>query len=54
MGSVDNKMMEEALVDLREQNEALRTQNKDIKDFIKHISVELSSFLNYNSIAKEL
>lgn len=53
MGHSD-KMFEDALNDLREQNEALRKQNKDLKDFIKHISVELSSFLNYNSIKKEL
>ena len=54
MGSVDNQQTEEALNDLRERNAALRAQNADLKDFIKHLSIEVSSFLNYNSITKEL
>ncbi len=54
MGSADNQQTEEALNDLRERNAILRAQNADLKDFIKHLSMEVSSFLNYNSIAKEL
>ena len=54
MGSVDNKMMEEALNDLREQNDNLRDQNKELKLFLIHLNNEISSFLSYNSIKKEL
>jgi cell division protein FtsB len=54
MGYMDNLQTEEALNDLRERNAALRAQNADLKDFIKHLSIEVSSFLNYNSITKEL
>jgi hypothetical protein len=54
MGSVDNKMMEEALNDLREQNDKLREQNKDLKLFFIHLNNEISNFLNYDTIKKEL
>jgi len=42
MGSVDNKMMEEALNDLREQNDTLR------KNLDKHIQIgaEFSNIIN--------
>jgi hypothetical protein len=39
---------------LKETNTELRQQNLSLKDFIKHLGMEVSSFLNYNSIAKEL
>ena len=54
MGFVDNQQTEEALNDLRECNAALRAQNADLKDFLKHMNDELASFLQYNSIKKEL
>ena len=54
MGFVDNQQTEEALNDLRERNAALRAQNADLKDFLKHMNYELTSFLQYNSIKKEL
>jgi hypothetical protein len=42
MGAVDNKMMEEALIDLREQNGTLR------KNLDKHIQIgaEFSNIIN--------
>lgn len=54
MGYVDNQQTEEALNDLREHIKRLQMQNKDLKDFIKHMGVEVTSFLNYNAIVKEL
>jgi len=54
MGSEDNKMMEEALNDLREQNDKLRDQNRDLKLFLIHLNNEISNFLSYNTIKKEL
>jgi cell division protein FtsB len=54
MGYMDNLQTEEALNDLRERNTALRSQNADLKDFIKHMNNEITSFLQYNSIKKEL
>ena len=54
MGSVDNQMMEDALSDLREQNDKLRDQNKDLKLFLVHLNNEISSFLCYDAIKKEL
>lgn len=59
MESVDNEitaraLTEQAFRDLGERNDLLRAQNADLKDFIKHLSIEVSSFLNYNSITKEL
>ena len=54
MGSEDNKMFEEALNDLRQQNDKLRDQNRDLKLFIIHLNNEISSFLNYDTIQKEL
>jgi prefoldin subunit 5 len=54
MGFVDNQQTEEALNDLRERNAALRSQNTDLKDFLNHINNEITSFLQYNSIKKEL
>jgi len=54
MGSVDNKMMEEAMNDIREQNDKLRDQNRDLKLFLIHLNDEISGFLNYDAIKKEL
>ena len=54
MGSEDNRMMEEALDELRKQNDALKKQNADLKDFLQHLSNEIKSFLNYNAISKQL
>lgn len=45
MGSEDNKMMEEALNDLREQNDALRCENKELKGFLEYINKQLTSFV---------
>ena len=61
MGSEDARLWEDAMSSLRSDNlklkqvnVELRQQNLDLKEFIKHLSIEVSSFLNYNSIAKEL
>jgi len=54
MGSEDNRMMEEALDELRKQNDALKKQNADLKGFLQHLSNEIKSFLNYNAISKQL
>jgi cell division protein FtsB len=54
MGFVDNQQTEEALNDLRERNAALRSQNADLKDFLKHLNDEITNFLQYNTIKKEL
>ena len=54
MGSADNQQTEEALNDLRERNAALRSQNADLKDFLKHLNNEITHFLGYTSIKKEL
>ena len=61
MGSEDARLWEDAMISLRNDNlklkqvnTELRQQNQDLKDFIKHLSIEVSSFLNYNSITKEL
>ena len=61
MGSEDARLWEDAMSTLRDENyklkqvnTELRQQNLDLKDFIKHLSIEVSSFLNYNSITKEL
>lgn len=54
MGYVDNQQTEEALNELRERNAMLRAQNTDLKDFIKHLNNEITSFLQYNAIKKEL
>ena len=54
MGFVDNQQTEEALNDLRDRNAALRAQNADLKDFLKHLNNEIAHFLQYNSIEKEL
>jgi hypothetical protein len=43
MGSVDNKMMEDALVDLRDQNEALRCENKELRKFLEYINNQITS-----------
>ena len=51
METIDEQI---ALKDLKERIDALQSQNKDLKDFIKHIGMEVSSFLNYTAIAKEL
>lgn len=45
MGSEDNRMMEEALNDLRQQNDSLNNQNKNIKAFLEHLNKEISNFL---------
>jgi hypothetical protein len=61
MGSEDARLWEDAMSTLRDENKKLkemntelRQQNVDLKDFIKQLSMEVSLFLNYNSIAKEL
>ena len=54
MGSEDTKLWEETLNELRKQNDALRKQNADLKDFLQHLSNEINSFLNYNAISKQL
>jgi hypothetical protein len=61
MGSEDARLWEDAMSTLRDENyklkqmnTELKQQNLDLKDFIKHLSIEVSSFLNYNSITKEL
>jgi hypothetical protein len=43
MGSVDNKMMEDALVDLRDQNEALRYENKELRKFLEYINNQITN-----------
>jgi hypothetical protein len=45
MGSEDNKMFEDALKDLREQNDRLVHENKDLKMFLTAISNEITKFL---------
>jgi len=45
MGSEDNKMMEDALNDLREQNDILRNENKELKKFLEYINGQLASFV---------
>jgi len=49
MGAVDNKMMEDALTDLREQNEALRNENKELRNFLEYINNQLTSFVTKGS-----
>ena len=43
MGIVDNKMMEDALSDLREQNEALRNENKELRGFLEYINNQITN-----------
>jgi hypothetical protein len=43
MGSVDNKMMEDALVDLRDQNEALKYENKELRRFLEYINNQITN-----------
>lgn len=45
MGSEDNKMMEEALNDLREHNDALRYENKELRSFLEYINGQITSFV---------
>lgn len=45
MGSEDNRMMEEALNDLRKQNEILRNENKELKQFLEYINGQMTSFV---------
>jgi len=45
MGAMDNKIMEDALTDLREQNESLRNENKELKNFLEYINNQLTSFV---------
>jgi hypothetical protein len=45
MGSEDNRMMEEALNDLRKQNEILRNENKELKKFLEYINGQMTSFV---------
>lgn len=58
MDTIDDQtartLTEQALKDLRERIDALQSQNKDLKDFIRHMGIEVSSFLNYTAITKEL
>lgn len=49
-----DKMTEQELADLKARNAMLRAQNADLKDFLKHMNDELTSFLQYNAIRKEL
>lgn len=43
MGSEDNKMMEEALNDLRDQNQALRHENKELRKFLEYINNQITN-----------
>ena len=45
MGSEDNRMMEEALNDLRKQNEILKNENKELKKFLEYINGQMTSFV---------
>jgi len=45
MGSEDNRMMEEALNDLRKQNEILRDENEELKKFLEYINGQMTSFV---------
>ena len=45
MGSEDNRMMEEALNDLRKLNDALRYENKELKSFLEYINNQITSFV---------
>ena len=54
MSSESDRMYEQEIMQCREQIKALRKQNADLKDFIKHLNNEITSFLQYNSIQKEL
>jgi hypothetical protein len=45
MGSVDNKMMEDALSDLREQNKILINENEELKKFLEYINGQMTSFI---------
>jgi len=61
MGSEDARLWEDAMSTLRDDNyklkqmhAELRQQNTDLKDFLNHINNEIISFLQYNSIKKEL
>jgi len=49
MGSEDNRMMEEALNDLRKQNEILRDENKELKKFLEYINGQMTSFVTKGS-----
>ena len=44
MGHSD-KMFEEALNDLREQNDTLRNENKELKAFLEYINNQITSFI---------
>ena len=61
MGAEDYRMMEDALNDLREQNQELRKmnaelkeQNYDLKEFFKHMDHAISSYPRYNYVIKAL
>jgi cell division protein FtsB len=54
MSSESDRLYEEEIMQGRKQIEALRKQNADLKDFMKHLNNEITSFLQYNSIQKEL
>ena len=43
MGSEDNRMMEEALNDLRKQNEILRDENKELRKFLEYINGQITN-----------
>ena len=45
MGSEDNRMMEEALNDLRKLNDALRYENNELKAFLEYINNQITSFV---------
>jgi cell division protein FtsB len=61
MGSEDTRLWEDAMVSLRDENKKLkevntelRQQNADLKDYIKHVHNEITHFMQYNAIKKEL
>jgi hypothetical protein len=52
MGHSD-KMFEDALNDLREQNDVLREQNRNLKLFLIHLNNEITNFLNNGTEKKD-
>ena len=54
MSSESDRQYEQEIMQGRQQIETLRLQNEHLKDFLKHLNNEITSFLQYNSIQKEL
>jgi hypothetical protein len=52
MGSEDNRMMEEALNDLREQIQMLKAQNAELKAFMQHVCTQIDNFLTQDMQGK--